>query len=264
MRKQITSRSRGQAEPYASRRTCTLCLAPFVNSSLPSHRANRVSSLPRPTFSPGWMCVPRWRTMTLPSSQPGRRTSSRRDAVRGNRGRYGWNRDLSCVPWYSLLMLTRRLRTRACRRLAGAGFFSASSFFAAFLAAASQLGRADGLDLDARELLAMAAQLLVVLALLELEHELLLALELFEHDGRDLRGSGLAGSASTFSPSTTQMASSSTFAPTSASSFSMFSLSPGATLYCLPPVFTIAYMSVSLYEIKRKAIAYQRDRSKSM
>ena len=36
MRKQITSRSRGQAEPYASRRTCTLCLAPFVNSSLPS------------------------------------------------------------------------------------------------------------------------------------------------------------------------------------------------------------------------------------
>ena len=107
---------------------------------------------------------------------------------------------------------------------------------------------ADGLDFHASELLTMAAQLLVVLALLELEDENLLALELLD-DSCDHLGGSLAGSASTVSPSTTQMTGSSTSAPTSASSFSMLMRSPGATLYCLPPVFTIAYIHFSLCEI---------------
>src|SRR3954453_4370704 len=37
------------------------------NFTDPSERANRVSSPPRPTFSPGWIRVPRWRTMIAPA-----------------------------------------------------------------------------------------------------------------------------------------------------------------------------------------------------
>src|SRR3954471_17744098 len=37
------------------------------NSTEPAARANRVSSLPRPTFAPGWKWVPRWRTMISPA-----------------------------------------------------------------------------------------------------------------------------------------------------------------------------------------------------
>src|SRR6187549_1935714 len=33
----------------------------------PGARANSVSSPPRPTFTPGWKCVPRWRTMISPA-----------------------------------------------------------------------------------------------------------------------------------------------------------------------------------------------------
>src|SRR5436305_2444919 len=38
------------------------------NFTLPGAVANRVSSPPRPTFSPGWNLVPRWRTMMAPAS----------------------------------------------------------------------------------------------------------------------------------------------------------------------------------------------------
>src|SRR5580658_4133268 len=37
------------------------------NWTLPSTSANSVSSPPRPTPSPGWKCVPRWRTMISPA-----------------------------------------------------------------------------------------------------------------------------------------------------------------------------------------------------
>ncbi len=37
------------------------------NLTLPSARAKSVSSPPLPTFSPGWMRVPRWRTMIVPA-----------------------------------------------------------------------------------------------------------------------------------------------------------------------------------------------------
>lgn len=41
---------------YASAATTlTTCLAPFLNSTTPSQSAKRVSSLPRPTFTPGVM-----------------------------------------------------------------------------------------------------------------------------------------------------------------------------------------------------------------
>ena len=36
------------------------------NSTMPVTFANNVSSLPKPTFSPGLICVPRWRTMIDP------------------------------------------------------------------------------------------------------------------------------------------------------------------------------------------------------
>src|SRR6478736_3134933 len=46
----------------------------------PGARANSVSSPPRPTFTPGWKCVPRWRTMISPAlttCPPNRLTPSR-------------------------------------------------------------------------------------------------------------------------------------------------------------------------------------------
>src|SRR5690606_28761862 len=41
---------------------------PFApNCTAPAARANSVSSPPRPTFTPGWKCVPRWRTRISPA-----------------------------------------------------------------------------------------------------------------------------------------------------------------------------------------------------
>src|SRR3954465_8400616 len=37
------------------------------NVTAPGASANSVSSPPRPTFTPGWKCVPRWRTMISPA-----------------------------------------------------------------------------------------------------------------------------------------------------------------------------------------------------
>src|SRR6478736_3541719 len=46
----------------------------------PGARANSVSSPPRPTFTPGWKCVPRWRTMISPAltTWPPKRLTPRR------------------------------------------------------------------------------------------------------------------------------------------------------------------------------------------
>ena len=52
---------------YCLMLTCLRSRPTRSKETRPSTRANRVSSLPRPTFSPGWMCVPRWRTRMLPA-----------------------------------------------------------------------------------------------------------------------------------------------------------------------------------------------------
>src|SRR5260370_4843268 len=39
----------------------------WPNSTRPDTSAKRVSSPPRPTPTPGWKCVPRWRTMISPA-----------------------------------------------------------------------------------------------------------------------------------------------------------------------------------------------------
>src|SRR5690349_8595213 len=57
--------------------------------------------------------------------------------------------------------------------------------------------------------------------------------------------SSALASAVTFAPSTTRATGSETLAPGSESSFSTLTMSPTATLYCLPPVLTIAYVAVS-------------------
>src|SRR5947208_13287648 len=49
----------------------------------------------------------------------------------------------------------------------------------------------------------------------------------------------------TFAPSTTRATGSETLEPGSESSFSTLTTSPTATLYCLPPVLTIAYVAFS-------------------
>src|SRR2546421_6519984 len=48
----------------------------------------------------------------------------------------------------------------------------------------------------------------------------------------------------TSAPSTTRATGNETFAPGSESSFSTLTTSPTATLYCLPPVLTIAYVAI--------------------
>src|SRR3954466_3268569 len=53
------------------------------NSTEPAALANRVSSPPRPTFTPGWKWVPRWRTMISPAltTWPPNRFTPRRCAL---------------------------------------------------------------------------------------------------------------------------------------------------------------------------------------
>src|SRR3954447_25010078 len=50
------------------------------NVTAPGASANSVSSPPRPTFTPGWKCVPRWRTMISPAltTWPPKRFTPRR------------------------------------------------------------------------------------------------------------------------------------------------------------------------------------------
>jgi len=56
--------------PIGTTETKERLFAFLRNSTIPSVSAKRVWSLPIPTFSPGWCCVPRWRTMMLPAMQP--------------------------------------------------------------------------------------------------------------------------------------------------------------------------------------------------
>ena len=66
-------RGRGRNEPncQASAETgvtsTTLRPLRWPNFTVPSTRANSVSSPPMPTFLPGWNLVPRWRTMIVPA-----------------------------------------------------------------------------------------------------------------------------------------------------------------------------------------------------
>src|SRR5687768_6347046 len=59
--------------------SANLRLPELRKETWPSISANSVSSPPRPTFSPGWILVPRWRTMIVPAvtvSPPKRLTPS--------------------------------------------------------------------------------------------------------------------------------------------------------------------------------------------
>ncbi len=62
-----TPRARNGPGPDQLPEGTTFTLRP-TNSTTPSAKANRVSSLPMPTFRPGWNFVPRWRTMMYPVS----------------------------------------------------------------------------------------------------------------------------------------------------------------------------------------------------
>src|SRR4051812_21757 len=127
------------------------------NSTAPAARANSVSSPPRPTFTPGWKCVPRWRMRISPAftTWPPKRFTPRRCAFE-----------------------SRPLRVE----------------LAPFLCAMSVCPSAllDAGDLDPRELLAVALALLVAGLVLELLDDDLLAAEVAEdlsgHD--DLRQRG--------------------------------------------------------------------------
>src|SRR5436305_14648351 len=52
---------------YSYRTSTSLRPLRWPNRTTPSTVANRVSSPPRRTLSPGWNLVPRWRTMIVPA-----------------------------------------------------------------------------------------------------------------------------------------------------------------------------------------------------
>src|SRR6476659_29544 len=119
------------------------------NSTEPAASANRVSSPPRPTLTPGWKWVPRWRTMIspAPTTWPPKRFTPRRCALE-----------------------SRPLRVEL------APFLCAIS--------ASLPCLLDAGDLDAREVLTVPLALLVAGLVLELlDHDLGAAL-FAEHLGR--------------------------------------------------------------------------------
>src|SRR6266567_4559969 len=107
---------------------------------MPSTVANRVSSPPRRTLSPGWNRVPRWRTMIVPARTfvpvvtftPSRCEAESRPFLE------------EAAPFFfdmsgNLRLLGRPLRGRLLRRrglLRGRGFFAGAAFSAgAFLGA---------------------------------------------------------------------------------------------------------------------------------
>src|SRR3984957_4070822 len=85
------------------------------NWTLPSTSANSVSSPPRPTPSPGWKCVPRWRTMISPAFTcwPTKRLTPRRWALESRPLR------LDDAPF--LCAISVLLRLRLARRLGARG-----------------------------------------------------------------------------------------------------------------------------------------------
>ena len=66
-RRRGTAARRGGATRPRGRTSTSLRPARLPNFTLPSAVANSVSSPPRPTLSPGWNFVPRWRTMIEPA-----------------------------------------------------------------------------------------------------------------------------------------------------------------------------------------------------
>src|SRR5580658_10399343 len=83
------------------------------NATFPPTSANRVSSPPRPTPSPGWKCVPCWRTMISPAltSWPPKRLTPRRWAFESRPLR------LDDAPFLWAISVLLRLRLGRGRRL---------------------------------------------------------------------------------------------------------------------------------------------------
>ena len=161
-------------------------------------------------------------------------------------------------------MLTRRLPDAGLSAaLAGAGFFSASSFFAAFLTAGfSALAEPTDSIWTRVSCWRWPRSFLVVLALLELEDQLLLTLELLEDDGGDLRCGRFRGVGFHLGAVDDADGFSSTLSPTAASKL----LDVPACRRVRPctacrPFYNCVHECL-LDMNKRKAIAYQRDRSK--
>src|SRR5437868_6790859 len=74
------------------------------NSTAPDSLANNVSSPPRPTLTPGWNLVPRWRTMISPALTtwpPNRFTPSR--CALESRPLRELEAPFLCAMWSSLL-----------------------------------------------------------------------------------------------------------------------------------------------------------------
>src|SRR5215216_5065130 len=140
--------------------------------TVPSTLANRVSSPPRPTPSPGWMRVPRWRTRIVPAVT-------------------------SWPPWR--LTPSRLAAESRPLRLEDAPFLCAISAFFLFLLAlllglglAARPGRplaaaeVDGLDLEPGQRLTVAEGAALAGLVLVGEDADLLAPVLVDHAGRDL------------------------------------------------------------------------------
>lgn len=97
-------------------------------------------------------------------------------------------------------------------------------------------------DLQLGELLTVTLQTTIALTLVELEDQLLLALELLNDLSGNLGLGQLVGIGEIFLPSLRKITGRVILSPSLPSIFSTVMTSSVATLYCLPPVLTIAYM----------------------
>ena len=177
------------------------------NSTWPAASANSVSSPPRPTRSPGWKWVPRWRTMISPAltSWPPKRFTPSRWALESRPLRE--DSRPSCAPW-------------------------------------SATPRSAGLDAghaQPRQLLAVPLTRVLPGLVLELVDADLRSLDRPDDLGRDRAAASASASVVTLLPSTSRRAGRVTLLPGSPSRVLTSTSSPTATRYCRPPVFTIAY-----------------------
>src|ERR671914_1136723 len=157
----------------ASLRPCTMWY-----TTVPSTLAKRVSSPPRPTPSPGWMRVPRWRTRIVPAVT-------------------------SCPPWR--LTPSRLAAESRPLRLEDAPFLCAISAFLFLRLLLGLLGlgagpgrplagaEVDGLDLEPGQGLAVAEGAALAGLVLVGEDADLLAPVMVDHAGRDLGLGQLVG-----------------------------------------------------------------------
>src|SRR5690606_30181294 len=194
------------------------------NSTAPAERANRVSSPPRPTPTPGWNLVPRWRTRISPAltSWPPKRLTPRRCALE--------SRPLRVLDAPFLLAMSESLLQGARPR--------ALSWWPD----RPEMDYLIPVILTTVSFWRWPCRLWYPVLCLNVWIRIFGPLVCSTISPETVTLARASASEVTAEPSATRIGDSDTEVPASPSIFSTLTWSPSATLYCLPPVLTIAYM----------------------